>query len=138
MSRGDLCRVLCVDDDPVSQRILVAALARTGFAVECVCSGEEALTRFALDARGFDVLVTDHAMPRMNGADLLRTLRRLGFAGEAIVVSTMVPDQDVAAYARLGVEAFFQKPIDLAGLRAAVAAAGCRGAGAPSTARRSE
>lgn len=123
LSCGEVCRILCVDDDPVSQRIVVAALARRGFAVECVCSGEEALTRFASDGRGFDVLVTDHVMPRMNGVELLRRLRQVGFEGRTIVVSAMISGGDVAAYAELGVEVFFQKPIDIAGLRAAVATA---------------
>ena len=116
---GDVCRVLCVDDDPVTQRILVAALVRPGFSVECVGDGQDALERFAGDARGFDVLVTDHQMPRVDGLELVRRLRGRGFAGAVIVVSALVTGADGAAYRSLGAAAVLDKPINIVALRRA-------------------
>lgn len=122
-SGDDPCRVLCVDDDPVTQRILVGALARPGYAVECVCDGQEAIERFASDPRGFDVLVTDHWMPRIDGLGLVRTLRGLGFHGTAVVVSASLMPDDRAAYRHLGVSVLLDKPVDIGVLRGAVDAA---------------
>jgi len=110
-------RILCVDDDPVSRRLLVAALARPGHAVEVVNDGQEALERFAGDPAAFDVLVTDHAMPRMDGLELLGRLRRKGFAGEAVVVTSGASRKVRADYRACGVRTLLLKPVRPAALR---------------------
>jgi CheY-like chemotaxis protein len=120
---SDLCRVLCVDDDPVMQRFFVAALVQPGFAVECVCDGREALDRFIADERGFDVLVVDHRMPRLNGYELVDALRRIGFGGPVLIVAAALVPADRSAYRALGVEQFLTKPIPIDALRAAVSEA---------------
>ena len=117
------CRVLCIDDDPVSRLILVGALVRSGFAVECVCDGQEALERYARDAGGFDVLVTDHQMPRLDGLALVGRLRACGFVGGVVVVSGSLTRDIRDAYRALGAGALLNKPIEPAALRAAVDAA---------------
>jgi CheY-like chemotaxis protein len=113
-------RIFCVDDDPVTQRIFTVALMRPGWCVECACSGYDAMTRFTSDRRGFDVLVTDHAMPGMSGLELLQRLRERGFDGGAVVVSAHVRPADAAAYRAAGATAVFTKPVDLGALRRAV------------------
>jgi CheY-like chemotaxis protein len=63
-------RILLVDD---STDILVttgAFLEKSGFKVVRVISGDQALALLA-DGERFDALVTDHAMPGLNGADLI-------------------------------------------------------------------
>ncbi len=120
---GDLCRVLCVDDDPVMQRFFVRALMLPGFAVECVCGAREALERFDADARGFDVLVTDHIMPELDGCELVAALNARGFAGIILVVSGAFTPRVLARYQELGVECFLEKPVDIDALRTAVTAA---------------
>jgi CheY-like chemotaxis protein len=116
----DSRRVFCVDDDPVAQRILTAALMRPGWGVECACSAEDALVRFAGDVRGFDVLVTDHMMPGMDGLELVRRLRDSGFRGAVVVVTAHAKAGLRDGYRALGVQHFLLKPIDLRVLRAAV------------------
>jgi CheY-like chemotaxis protein len=115
--------VLCIDGDAVSRQILVTALARPGFAIECVCDGQEALERFTRDAGGFDVLVTDHRLPRLDGLTLVRRLRECGFGGGFVVVSDSMNSRDRAAYRSFGVASFLTKPIEPVLLRAAVDAA---------------
>lgn len=117
------CRVLCIDDDPVSRLILVTALARPGFAIECVCDGQEALERYTRDAGGFEVLVTDHHMPRVDGLALVRRLRECGFGGGIVVVSASMTHRDRAGYRSLGAASLLTKPIEPGALRAAVDAA---------------
>lgn len=115
--------MLCIDDDPVSRLILMAALARPGFAVECVCDGQEALERYLRDAAGFDVLVTDHDMPRLDGLALVRRLRECGFAGGIVVVSGSLTHRRRTDYRGFGVGSLLGKPIDPVELRAGVDAA---------------
>lgn len=113
-------RIFCVDDDPTAQRLLMAALARRGWTVECATDGQDALQRFCQDPAAFDVLVTDHVMPRLDGLNLVRELRAMGFRGAVIVVSARIEADERAAYAALGVTTILPKPFPSAGLLAAV------------------
>jgi CheY-like chemotaxis protein len=113
-------RLLCVDDDAISQRILVATLARPGWSIECVCDARHAIERFMQDASAFDVLVTDHAMPGMDGVELLQRLRALGFRGDAIVVTAGVMHEDAVRYRQLGAAAVLVKPVRASTLLAVV------------------
>ena len=67
-------RVLAVDDDPVSLRLLVKHLRAERFEVTMARSGKEAL-RKALQEKP-SLMIVDHEMPDMNGLDVVRALRR--------------------------------------------------------------
>lgn len=100
--------MLCIDADAESRLILMTALARPGFAVECVCDGQQALDRYTRDAGGFDVLVTDHQMPRGHGLALVRRLRESGFCGGIIVAADALTHLDRVAYRALAVSALLR------------------------------
>ncbi|HET8732701.1 MAG TPA: hybrid sensor histidine kinase/response regulator, partial [Anaeromyxobacteraceae bacterium] len=75
MTRPDLPRVLCVDDEPN----LLAGLAnvlRRRYDVATAGGGPEALQLVARSAP-FDVIVTDYRMPSMDGAEFLRRVREV-------------------------------------------------------------
>jgi signal transduction histidine kinase/DNA-binding response OmpR family regulator len=63
-------RVLLVDDDPDVLVTMGAFLERAGLRVARASGGVQALAILASGER-FDALVTDHAMPGLNGADLV-------------------------------------------------------------------
>lgn len=113
-------RLLCVDDDPVAQRILMAVLAGRDWAVECVCAAEHAVDRLARDPQAFDLLVTDHAMPVIDGLGLVHRLRGLGFAGPVIVVAAHLTGEERAGYRAAGATALILKPFRKEALLAAV------------------
>ena len=69
-SRG---AVLIVDDEPAIAKAYARTLSAAGFAVVSATDGREAAA--AARARSFDVIVSDIAMPDMNGLELLRTVR---------------------------------------------------------------
>jgi CheY-like chemotaxis protein len=64
---------LLVDDEELVRESTAEMLSDLGYRVVEAESGEEAL-RLADGGLKFDVLVTDHLMPGMNGSDLARTL----------------------------------------------------------------
>ncbi|MXP62677.1 hybrid sensor histidine kinase/response regulator [Roseomonas sp. M0104] len=68
-------RVLLVDDEPQVRSVLSASLRDRGHAVEEAENGSAALAVLAAAPR-FDVLVSDLAMPGMDGLELLRQARR--------------------------------------------------------------
>jgi signal transduction histidine kinase/ActR/RegA family two-component response regulator len=68
-------RVLLVDDDDDVRSVAAAMVAELGYEVATAAGGEEALV--LLGERRFEVMVTDIAMPGMNGVELGRRVRRM-------------------------------------------------------------
>ena len=64
-------RVLLVDDDEDALRILALTLRRSGYDVVPVMRGDDALTLLTSDGTTIDALVTDYAMPGLNGLSLI-------------------------------------------------------------------
>jgi CheY-like chemotaxis protein len=64
---------LVVEDDPVSRRIVVARLQRSGFTTVEAADGTQALARLAQSLP--DAIVTDMAMPGMDGWELISRLQ---------------------------------------------------------------
>jgi chemosensory pili system protein ChpA (sensor histidine kinase/response regulator) len=122
-------RVLLVDDSVSVRRVVGGMLERAGFAVVTANDGVEALERVA--HAGVDAVVTDLEMPRLNGYDLIRDLRRRPETRElpVVVLTTRAGEKHVALARRLGIEHYMTKPVDesalvrlLAGLAAAAPA----------------
>jgi two-component system response regulator AtoC len=78
-------RVLVVDDEENIRLVLKTLLKRHGYDVEVADSGESALA--LVDSFGPDVILTDVRMPKMNGLDLLATLKAKQNAATVIVMS---------------------------------------------------
>jgi PAS domain S-box-containing protein len=105
-------RVLLVDDEPSVLAVMREILLSFGLQVEACASADAAEQLFAQDPGGYDLLVTDHAMPTATGIELAERLRErrpdlcwmlcTGFA-------------DAASHARaiaLGAVAVLRKPIE--------------------------
>jgi len=83
---GSLKRVLIVDDLEVNRLILERQLGFLGLQVSACASGAEALER--LEAGGFDLLLTDHQMPAMDGVALARAVRARGMRLPMLLISS--------------------------------------------------
>jgi DNA-binding NtrC family response regulator len=68
--------ILLVDDDAQVLASTTQLLQGAGYEVIPAASAEDAMA-IVLTSRPFDVLVTDYALPRMNGAELVENVRRL-------------------------------------------------------------
>src|SRR6187399_877826 len=78
-------RVLVVDDEENIRLVLKTLLKRHGYDVEVADSGESALA--LVDSFGPNVILTDVRMPKMNGLDLLSTLKAKQNPATVIVMS---------------------------------------------------
>jgi two-component system cell cycle sensor histidine kinase/response regulator CckA len=68
-------RLLLVDDDERTVRLLASMLTEDGFVVEVMLSGEEAIERLARDPPP-DAIVTDLVMPVVGGIAVLGEARK--------------------------------------------------------------
>ena len=104
-------RVLVVDDEEPFRILMESELGRMGHSVQCVQSGEEALS--ALAARDFEVVLLDLKMPGMGGMEALKRMKEAGLSAEVIVL-TGHPDIDDAIQAmKLGAYDYLTKPARL-------------------------
>jgi len=67
-------RILVVEDEIDLQESLAQALREDGYAVDTADNGEDGL--FKAKAWEYDAIILDWMMPKMNGVELLRRLRR--------------------------------------------------------------
>jgi CheY-like chemotaxis protein len=77
--------VLAVDDDYLVLMNTTSMLEDMGHEVVEATSGQEALSR--LEEGRFDLLVTDHAMPKMTGAQLAELVQKK-WPGTSILIAT--------------------------------------------------
>jgi CheY-like chemotaxis protein len=82
---GPLGRLLLVDDEPLVGQSMARVLRRKGWAVTFEGDGASALARAAQEA--FDVVLTDYAMPGMNGLELARALKESGFSAPILLMT---------------------------------------------------
>ena len=66
--------ILLVDDEPAIIENLAPFLERAGFQVSTAANGEEAITK--IETEEPELIVSDVLMPKMDGRELLRSLRR--------------------------------------------------------------
>lgn len=89
-------RVLVVDDDDEARRAHERILVRAGFEVETALDGKEAIER--IGATEVDAIVSDIAMPRLDGIGLLSAIREVNLDLPVVLV-TGAPDVTTAAAA---------------------------------------
>jgi len=114
-------RILAVEDEPAVAQILAVILGGPMSHVTRAADGWEALIKIAATPQPFDVVITDHRMPRMNGLELVRRLRARKFAGKILVLSAHLSDEDICAYEALHVDMMMSKPFDFEEIQSAVA-----------------
>jgi CheY-like chemotaxis protein len=117
-------RILIAEDDPEMRDLVAAVLEADGYQVEAVSDGAQLLERLA-DAylraalAPYDLIITDHRMPRVHGMEVLRGLS--GAGGPQVILMTAFGGADLRRQARhLGAVAVFDKPFELDDLRTAV------------------
>ena len=105
-------RLLVVDDDLTTRSIALAALSEAGFDAYAAGDGMEGLERFS--ELQPDLVLLDLMMPRMDGFEMARRLRRTpGGERVPIIVMTGLEDSDAIDRAyQVGATDFISKPIN--------------------------
>jgi DNA-binding NtrC family response regulator len=114
-------RILVVDDDPLTLKLLAKTLGLAGYEVVTAESGARALE--CLTSQVFDAAVVDLRMPEIGGLELLREIKRHASAVE-VIMTTAYPEVSTAVEAlKQGAYDYLQKPLNLDELRQRMARA---------------
>ncbi|HEY3663171.1 MAG TPA: response regulator [Chthoniobacterales bacterium] len=113
-------RILTVEDETAVAQLLALVLCGPKCKVIAAGDGVEALEKIAASAKPFDVIITDHKMPRMTGLEMVRRLRAQNFAGKIVVLSAFLNEENTRSYQAVGVDLLLAKPFDVDELRHAV------------------
>jgi two-component system response regulator QseB len=104
-------RVLIVEDDPMIGRALVSGLAGSGCAADWVQDGVAA--EVALTHGTYDLALLDLALPRKDGLEVLRMLRRAKVELPVLVISARDSPAERIAGLDSGADDYLTKPFDL-------------------------
>ena len=103
-------RVLVVDDEPLMQKLLTRLLRSRGY--EVIVSGGDADTPAVIARGGFDLVITDLHMPRLNGMGVLRLVRDKDPDLPVILVTAAPTTETAMSAVKLRATAYLTKPID--------------------------
>lgn len=102
-------QILIVEDEPVFRSLLHGWLASLGATTWLAEDGMDALHKMT-EVRP-DLMICDISMPRMNGLELVETLRNRGEQLPILMISATENMADIAKALRLGVQDVLLKPV---------------------------
>ncbi|WP_353115525.1 ATP-binding protein [Nitratidesulfovibrio sp.] len=117
------CRILLVEDDPVTQMALRRMLEKAGHAVTVAGDGRAGLQ--ALAAEAFDMVLMDIQMPIMDGMEAVERIRK-GEAGPdrggipIVALTAYAMEGDRERFLGAGMDAYVTKPADMNTLNAVI------------------
>ena len=111
-------RILIVDDEEAMRFTLSEALGKEGYVLETANDGEEALQKFK--SKPFDLVILDMKMPRMDGLEALRQIKKSD-SDSTVIMITAFGSKELALQAiNTGAYDYFTKPFDLEEMRVVV------------------
>jgi two-component system response regulator MtrA len=113
-------RILLVEDDPSIREVTAIGLRGAGFTVETCDDGQAALDRFA--AEPFDLILLDVMLPRVDGLDVARAVRRTSTV-PIVMLTARADTTDVIIGLEAGADDYVRKPFEVPELVARVRAA---------------
>ena len=113
-------RILIADDDPSVLQVLETVLSGDGYEVVKAEDGETALEAARRD--GFDLIMLDVQMPKLDGLEAARRLRREPRLADIpiVILTARTSDKDIEAAFAEGVTDYITKPFAVAQMRARV------------------
>src|SRR6516164_8925398 len=109
---GSSPTIFVVDDEQMLLDLAEMILEPAGFQVRLFRDPQQALKEYMAAQSPPDVLVTDYAMPQMNGMDLLRECKRLNPQQKTILLSGTV-DEAIYASSDVKPDHFLAKPYQI-------------------------
>lgn len=105
-------KILVVDDTITARILMKNILESAGYLIKTANDGAEALRlleKAVLENERFDLLVTDIEMPKLNGIELTKAVRKTGLSIPIILVTSMTDQHFRETGTAAGADAFFVK-----------------------------
>jgi two-component system OmpR family response regulator len=109
-------RILLTEDDPALADVLARACKQDGYSVDVVNDG--VLADLALSTENYDALILDLGLPRMDGLEVLKRLRKRGSHLPVLILTARDAITDRVAGLDSGADDYLPKPFDLTELQA--------------------
>ena len=119
--RGELSRVLVIDDEPDIRELIDLTLSRMGLAAACAGSVSEA--RQALAEGEFQLCLTDMRLPDGDGLEVVRFISEHHAQTPVAVITAFGSTENAVAALKAGAFDYLAKPVGLEQLRALVKSA---------------
>jgi two-component system OmpR family response regulator len=113
-------RILITEDDQALAEALQFSMTQAGYAVDCVSNGADADE--ALKGGGFELLILDLGLPKLDGFEVLRRLRRRNTTMAVLILSGRERPEEKVTGLDLGADDYLVKPFSLGELQARVRA----------------
>ncbi|MBN2352897.1 MAG: PAS domain S-box protein [Spirochaetales bacterium] len=92
VKEGGQGKILVVDDEEVVCRVIERMLSTEGYSIELAHDGEEAIERYGKEKEGIDLVLIDMIMPKMNGRDCFRAMRKMNPELRAVLITGHLPE----------------------------------------------
>jgi two-component system, OmpR family, response regulator len=122
----DARRILFIEDDPETANRLADYLRTAGYDVDLAFDGDEGVTLGR--AANYVVVIVDRMLPRIDGIEVVRRLRRDRIVTPTLIVSALSEIDDRVRGLRAGGDDYLVKPFALVELLARVDALARRNA----------
>jgi two-component system OmpR family response regulator len=101
-------RILVLDDDDDIREIYVETLVHGGYQVDAAADGQAGWE--ALQVRKYDLLITDHEMPRVSGLELVKKVCSSGMTMPVIMASGLLSAEELERHTSIQIAAALPKP----------------------------
>ncbi len=117
-------RILLAEDEKELSNALVTIFKHNNYSIDPVYNGEDALDYGLTD--NYDVIILDIMMPKMNGLEVLKRLRRQGIHTPILMLTAKSEIEDRIQGLDMGADDYCSKPFATGELLARVRAMGRR------------
>ncbi len=104
-------KILIAEDDRELRQLFQHVLAKNGYSAVGVSNGEEALS--ALDTSYYDLIISDIMMPKMDGYELVRSLREAGSSIPVLMITAKDAFDDMRLGFVSGSDDYMVKPVNV-------------------------
>lgn len=110
-------KILVVEDNELNREVAVSLLAETGASILCAKDGEECIQMFSQSKEDFfDIILMDIQMPRKNGYDTTKEIRKMSRKDSTLPILAMSANafkEDIEAAKMVGMDSYLIKPVDI-------------------------
>ena len=104
-------KILIAEDDRELRQLFQHVLAKNGYSAVGVSNGEEALS--TLDTSYYDLIISDIMMPKMDGYELVRSLREAGSSIPVLMITAKDAFDDMRLGFVSGSDDYMVKPVNV-------------------------